>query len=441
MSRVTAAPRGAPPGPFPPAPGGYHALRSQTRSAGLTAAGFPAALSWLRGLGHPNTATPNRQPPARRTALALMLSALALLAAPAAHAQSGCPVDADWCATMTVGTDGGTDVINYGFVDTTIVFKSYGSLSDTTIEYGNRSWSINQVLVNIGSGIRRLTIATDTALPRGTIITVDGQALDTHNANNDVPHIPNWEIPPGTFNWTVGQQVPISVRLGNLGSSGKPNISGTLLEHHVLSADRGNISDPDGTTRADRGEPGYTYTYQWEQIDNGVVSEIAGAIERTYTLRYDDIGNAIRVMVRFADDRDNAEGPRTSEQTLPIQSDGTNAPPWFQGGGASIEVMENTAPGTQIGDPFEATDAPGDTVTYSLDEAGEALVDIDPTTGQVTLRTALDYETKRQHVFHVHATDHRGARPNNGPPSSYETSRSPRSHPRRRPSPWSKATM
>ena len=51
MSRVTAAPRGAPPDRFPPAPGGYYSLPSQTLSAGLTAAGFPAALSWLRGLG------------------------------------------------------------------------------------------------------------------------------------------------------------------------------------------------------------------------------------------------------------------------------------------------------------------------------------------------------------------------------------------------------
>ena len=344
----------------------------------------------------------------QRWALAFALSSLGLLATTTTHAQSPCPATADWCGTLTVGTDDGTTIVNYGFTRPGHTNLSYGSLSDPTIEYGDRTWGIDQLRINIRPGLQNFYAATDPALPRGTIITVDGQTLDSEDASEYGTFIV-WQIPSGTFDWAIGQQVPVSMRLGNVGSRGKPSISGTHRQYQVLSADTGNISDPDGTTRADLGEPGHAYTYQWERVTNGPAHAIAGATERTYTLRHDDLGKKIQVKVRFHDDRDNHEGPRTSDATASIQSS-TNAPPWFQGSGAAIEVLENTAPGTQVGDPFEATDQAGDTVTYTLDPAGEALAEIHPTTGQLTLRADLDYEEKHQHVFHVRATDQHGAR-------------------------------
>ena len=64
-------------------------------------------------------------------------------------------------------------------------------------------------------------------------------------------------------------------------------------------------------------------------------------------------------------------------------------------------MPENTPPGVNIGDPISATDADeddefGNTLTYSLEGADTdaASFDIDPSTGQLITKAALDAEAK-----------------------------------------------
>ena len=61
-----------------------------------------------------------------------------------------------------------------------------------------------------------------------------------------------------------------------------------------------------------------------------------------------------------------------------------------------ISVNENTPVGTAIGGPVTATDADGDTLTYSLlrtvDVPYATHFDIDAATGQLRNRRAFDYE-------------------------------------------------
>ena len=61
----------------------------------------------------------------------------------------------------------------------------------------------------------------------------------------------------------------------------------------------------------------------------------------------------------------------------------------------TIEVPENTPGNTEIGTPYEATDANNDAITYSLTGADQALFTIGATSGQVSTgaSTTFDYET------------------------------------------------
>ena len=73
-------------------------------------------------------------------------------------------------------------------------------------------------------------------------------------------------------------------------------------------------------------------------------------------------------------------------------------------------VAENTAAGTDIGDPVAATDVDsGDSLTYELGGTDAASFAIDAETGQIATSAALDYETKMEHMVTVTATDDEGA--------------------------------
>ncbi len=83
-------------------------------------------------------------------------------------------------------------------------------------------------------------------------------------------------------------------------------------------------------------------------------------------------------------------GVRTA--TVTIADD--DAPPVFPGDTATRSVPENTPSGTAIGSPLTATDADGDTLTYTLSGSDAGSFTIDGSTGQLRTSGSLDYESK-----------------------------------------------
>ena len=75
-----------------------------------------------------------------------------------------------------------------------------------------------------------------------------------------------------------------------------------------------------------------------------------------------------------------------------------------------LSVDENTEAEMAIGDPVAAMDMDADdTLTYSLDAAGDMSFDIDPATGQLMTEAALDYESgTTSYNVTVTATDEDG---------------------------------
>ena len=69
-------------------------------------------------------------------------------------------------------------------------------------------------------------------------------------------------------------------------------------------------------------------------------------------------------------------------------------------------VDENSPPGANVGKPVVANDAPGDVLTYTLDDAGAMSFDINPATGQITVgaRTTLDADTETTATYTVMVT-------------------------------------
>ena len=82
-----------------------------------------------------------------------------------------------------------------------------------------------------------------------------------------------------------------------------------------------------------------------------------------------------------------------------------NSPPDIPENVYTLEVAENTPPGTNIGQPISATDTDGDTLTYSLGGTDEASFDIDPSTGQLLTKADLDAEDQNRHTVEVTVTD------------------------------------
>ena len=105
-----------------------------------------------------------------------------------------------------------------------------------------------------------------------------------------------------------------AVAAGNTAATGKPSITGTAEVGRTLTASTSGISDANGKTKAENGDAGYAYTYQWVRVDGTNETDIAGATSDTYRLVQADAGKTFRVKVSFKDNAGNSEGPLTSNE-------------------------------------------------------------------------------------------------------------------------------
>ena len=145
-------------------------------------------------------------------------------------------------------------------------------------------------------------------------------------------------------------------------ATGVPDITGTAEVAETLTAGTSGISDGNGKSKAENGETGFAYTYQWVRRVSGTDSNISGETSRTYTLTAADEGNKVKVKARFTDNAGYAEGPLTSSV---FPATGTVAPepdPALSFANSNVAVGENASPAT---------------VTVELDRAGTATITVD----------------------------------------------------------------
>ena len=129
-------------------------------------------------------------------------------------------------------------------------------------------------------------------------------------------------------------------------ATGVPDISGTAEVGQTLTAGTSGISDGNGKSKAENGETGFAYTYQWVRRVSGTDSNISGATSRTYTLTAADEGNKVKVKARFTDNAGYAEGPLTSNAFPSTGTIAAEPDPVLSFENSSITVGENAGPAT-----------------------------------------------------------------------------------------------
>ena len=143
------------------------------------------------------------------------------------------------------------------------------------------------------------------------------------------------------------------------------------------------------------------------EADEGGQIEVAAGTELDYETRQaymvtvmaeDSFGAYDTIMVTIMV-TDVDEAPEIMEGALSPEA------PTFPSATTSRSVAENTAPRQAIGAPVRATDRNGDTLVYSLGGNDAASFTINPATGQLMTRAALDHETKNSYTVVVTATD------------------------------------
>ena len=97
---------------------------------------------------------------------------------------------------------------------------------------------------------------------------------------------------------------------------------------------------------------------------------------------------------------------KANDLPLEVISTLANTAPVFTDGASTTRtITENTTAGVNIGTAIAATDADHDVLTYTLGGTDAAAFAIEPTTGQLQTKAALDYETKSAYSVVVTVSD------------------------------------
>ena len=168
-----------------------------------------------------------------------------------------------------------------------------------------------------------------------------------------------------------------------------------------LTAD---LTDQDDTDTTADGPQLQNIKWKWEQSPamNGPWSLISGAgaedtdASNDYSPAGDTTGKYLRATATYTDKHgDDKTAMAVSAHAVRADPPGANAAPTFTPTEVDRSVNENSPPGTNVGKPVTAADAPGDILTYTLGNANdEGSYVIDPATGQISVgpRTTLDTE-------------------------------------------------
>ena len=205
--------------------------------------------------------------------------------------------------------------------------KTVSTDEDTAYTFG--AGDFNFADVDTGDALASVTVAT---LPGAGTLTLDsvdvvenqvipaadiaaGKLQFTPAADaNGTPYTTfTFRVSDGVALSTAAYTVTVNVSASNDAATGKPAVSGTARVGETLTALTADIGDVDGKKKADAGDAGFAWSYQWVRVDGANEADIADETSDTYTLAAADLGKKVKVKVSFKDDEGTAEGPLASE--------------------------------------------------------------------------------------------------------------------------------
>ena len=136
---------------------------------------------------------------------------------------------------------------------------------------------------------------------------------------------------------------------GNQSPMGAPTIDGTVRQGVTLTIDTSGITDADGLS-----DP--RYRYEW--LFDGTV--LGSATNRSYRLKFQDVGKSLTVRVHFIDDGSSLETLASAGTVVAPLEAGTDGAVRLQGGTSSqgrLEVHRNGRWGTVCRHEFDVQEA------------------------------------------------------------------------------------
>ena len=197
-----------------------------------------------------------------------------------------------------------------------------------------------------------------------------------------------------TGNVVVTRNIPITV----VDVNEAPTLNDTTLvlsENVPIPSIVGTLKafDPDKVTAFTKNE-----FIIAEGDSNFVIDPKTGRITATKIFNFETDSTEYKLKVKVFDTTD----PTLCDSAIvTIKIGDTNEGPKFNSNDTTLYVPENTKP--EVIGKVEATDDDGDTITYKI--IGTVPFTIDSTTGNISSTREFDYETEKQFVFKVVASD------------------------------------
>ena len=156
----------------------------------------------------------------------------------------------------------------------------------------------------------------------------------------------------------------------------------------------------------DEGNPIYVSDYPTQELSPAITYGQVVTVSYTDPTTGDDTSGVLQ----DAAGNDVASFTTGSGGVPAVVNNVPNAAPDFGATSATREVAENSAAGTDVGDPVTATDADGHTLTYTLEGTDAASFQIVSASGQIqtTSGVTYDFETKSRYSVTVKADDSNG---------------------------------
>ncbi len=169
-----------------------------------------------------------------------------------------------------------------------------------------------------------------------------------------------------------------------------------------------DIGTPVSATDVDDGD---TLSYSLGGTDAAAFSidSTSGQLRTSSALDY-ETKNSYAVTVSVSDGNGGSDSILVTINITNIDETPTNSAPEFtEGVSTSRSIAENTGSGVDIGSAVSATDADGDTLTYTLGGTDASSFSLDSSSGQLRTSASLDYETKTSYSVILTVSDEKGA--------------------------------
>ena len=221
--------------------------------------------------------------------------------------------------------------VAYGYYTGDAVLSAAGTIGGGSFALGGTAYAVEGAWAGTGGSlVFNLDGAVSAAERAALALHVCGESYAFADAEHD-PSTDAYTWRHAGLDWSGAVQRVLRLSTTRSLPSGVPEIEGTARMGETLEAATDAIADADGLS-----SPGFAY--QWIRVEGVEETEISGAVARTYTVTAEDLGKAVRVRVRFTDDRSFAE--EATSAALPIVNTPATGAPEIRGSGRVGGTMQ-----------------------------------------------------------------------------------------------------